>query len=115
MSQNGFTKKPVRSVNQINPSLKNVQKIYTEACIKVKEGFILKKYPFDCPEYLQGTVLPVEALGFEQNILILIAKSMGVTLPNRMAIEAIMVAKKPSIDAKSKSNARTQTATEPDA
>lgn len=62
----------------------------------MKEGFQAKKFPFECPEYLQGTALPVEALAFEKDILILIAKKMGVVLPHRLAIEAILVAQKQS-------------------
>ena len=70
--------RPIRSINMINPNLENVQRLFHESCIKVKEGFVLKKYSFDLPEYLQGSVLPVEAMAFEQDILILIAKKMGV-------------------------------------
>ena len=40
--------------------------------------------------------MPVEALAFEKDILILIAKKMGVVLPHRLAIEAIIVAEKMS-------------------
>ena len=109
------TQPTVRSVNQINPTLKNIERLFYEACVKVKEGFVLKKFAFECPEYLQGTVLPVEALAFEKDILILIAKKMGVMMPHRLAIEAILVAKKPSINRTAKSNTRTGTASEPDA
>ena len=86
----------IRSVNQINSSPQNVERLFYEACIKVKEGFQAKKFPFECPEYLQGTALPVEALAFEKDILILIAKKMGVVLPHRLAIEAILVAQRQS-------------------
>jgi len=44
--------RPFRSVNSINPSPQNVERLFYEACTKVKEGFVMKKFAFECPEYL---------------------------------------------------------------
>ena len=119
MSQDmGRPKSIIRSVNQINSSPQNIERLFYEACIKVKEGFQAKKFSFECPEYLQGTSLPVEALAFEKDILILIAKKMGVVLPHRLAIEAIIVAEKMSKQQNSRSPAARATSAsgqEPDA
>lgn len=43
----------------------------------------MKKMGFELPEHLSGGSLPVVALAFERDILILIAKKMGVTLTFR--------------------------------
>ena len=42
----------IRSVNQINSSPQNIERLFYEACMKVKEGFQAKKFSFECPEYL---------------------------------------------------------------
>ena len=84
----------VRSLNDINPSYNNVERLFHEACTKVKEGFVHKKFPFSLPDHLSDSSLPVEALGFDRQILILIADKMGVKMTNRLAIEAILVAEK---------------------
>lgn len=82
------------SLNKIDPNYKNVEKLFHEACVKVKEGFGLKKWGFDLPEHLQNNTLPVESLAFEREILLLISKKMGIKMSHREAIEAILVAEK---------------------
>lgn len=94
LSKEHAGERPVRSLNHVNPSPQNVERLFFEACIKIKESINSKKLPFDLPEHLQGTALPVEAIAFEKDILILIAKKMGVVLPHMLAIEAILVARK---------------------
>lgn len=83
MSARKSPKKEIQSLNSINPSPQNVDRLFHEACQKIKEAFVLKKMGFELPEHLSGGSLPVVALAFERDILILIAKKMGVTLTFR--------------------------------
>ena len=72
-----------------------MERLFFEACVKVKEGFAAKKYGYELPERLTNSAMPVEILAFEKDILILIGKKMGIRLTNTLAIEAILVAQKP--------------------
>lgn len=54
----------------------------------------MKKHGFEIPEKFQGHYLPVEALAFDRDILMLITKEMGIKLSAKQAIEAIYVAEK---------------------
>ena len=89
-----YTVKQVQSLNDVVPSYENVERLFYEACTKVREGFVQKKYKVTLPEHLSDSSLPVESLAFDREVLILIADKMGVKLTNRMAIEAILVAEK---------------------
>jgi len=52
--------------------------LFADALVAVKEGFVHKKFGFDLPENLHGGA--IEALAFNRDILILVAKKMGVVL-----------------------------------
>ena len=72
--------KKINSVNGIEPTLRNVDKLFRAACKKTKEGFQLKRFGWDLPEHLQSHFLPVEALAFDRDVLLLISKEMGIKL-----------------------------------
>ena len=90
----GGPKIKIKSVNGIEQSFKHIEKLFRDACKKVKEGFLMKKHGFEIPEKFQGHYLPVEALAFDRDILMLITKEMGIKLSAKQAIEAIYVAEK---------------------
>ena len=45
-------RRKINSINQLNPSPQNVERLFHEACFKVKEGFALKKWGFELPDHL---------------------------------------------------------------
>ena len=76
-------RRKINSLNQLNSSPQNVERLFHEACFKVKEGFVLKKWGFELPEHLHPSHLPPESLAFDKDILLLITKKMGIQLSNR--------------------------------
>ena len=74
-----------------------MERLLHEACVKTKEAYTLKKMGgAELPEHLQGSNLPVEAIALEKDLLIMVAKRMGVILTHTLAHEAILTATKPS-------------------
>jgi len=86
----------IKSINRIEPSAKNVEKLFRAACQTVKESFLAKKLGFELPEHLTRNGIPAEAIAFDRATLILVASQMGVRLTSTQAIEAILVARKPT-------------------
>ena len=82
------------SLNALDTTPDSIQKLFYATLKTVREGFKLKKWGFDLPDHLQESHVPAEALVLDIELLVFIAKKMGVVLTRTLANEALLVANK---------------------